>query len=121
MDIKNKINQLLSEMTLKEKIGQLMLFGFGGMDEQGVPKTEFIEDQIERGLVGTIIQPLGDYSETIYNLQKIAVEKSRLKIPLLINADLLHGLDTIFPIPLAAACSFDVDFIISFRSVYFLM
>lgn len=105
---KERAKKLLREMTLREKIGQLSLRGLGELDEQGVPKSRDVHGQVARGEVGTIIYICNEGSaEVTRELQRIAVEESRLKIPLLMNVDMIHGLETVFPTPLAAACSFN--------------
>lgn len=109
--LKDKAEQLLKKMTLREKIGQMSMRSFDAMDEQGVPQCGDVEKKIADGQVGFIIQPCHDYSDTLYHLQKIAVEQSRLGIPLLFNTDCIHGAETVFPIPLALACSFNPDLV----------
>ena len=111
MDNLTKAKQLLAKMTLEEKIGQLALKGLDGLDEQGVPRSVDLLNQVRNGAIGTIIQLPNDYSVAVETLQKIAVNESRLGIPLLVNTDLIHGLDTVFPIPLAASCSFDCELV----------
>lgn len=106
---KDRALKILQKMTLAEKIGQMSMRSFDAMDEQGVPQCDSIEKKIAEGEVGFIIQPCHDYSSTLYELQKIAVEKSRLGIPLLFNTDCIHGAETVFPIPLALACSFNPE------------
>ena len=106
---REKAQALLATMTLREKIGQMAMRSFDAMDEQGVPQCGDVEKKIIDGEVGFIIQPCHDYSDTLYQLQKIAVEQSRLGIPLLFNTDCIHGAETVFPIPLALACSFNPD------------
>lgn len=102
---------LLKTMTLTEKIGQLSLMGMGGLDEQGVPENKVLFQKVAEGKCGFVIQLNGDYAQTTRELQRIAVEETRCKIPLLFNADVIHGLETVFPIPLAAACSFDCELV----------
>lgn len=102
---------LLKKMTLTEKVGQLCMKGACNLDAQGVPDSLDLVKQIEDGKIGNIIQLAHDMSETTDYLQRIAVEKTRLKIPLLINADMVHGLETIYPVPIATSCSFDTDLV----------
>ena len=107
MTNKEQIKKLLKEMTLTEKIGQLTLFAGCNVDDKGVPDSPELIQQIREGRVGSIIVLPQDLSKVVDALQKIAVEESRLHIPLFINADVIHGFETVFPIPLACACSFD--------------
>src|SRR5689334_23325963 len=93
---------LLRQMTLEEKIGQLNLaagVALGGM----MPAAS--DSDIARGRVGAILW-LAD-PKTIGRMQHLAVEKSRLHIPLLFGLDVIHGYRTIFPIPLGMASSWD--------------
>lgn len=99
-DIETAIKKLLEVMTLQEKLGQLQQISYG---DKGV--TPSIEALITQGGVGSF---LNCYDlATINQIQQIAVDKSRLKIPMLIGRDVIHGYRTIFPIPLAQAASFD--------------
>jgi beta-glucosidase len=97
--VTDRVNNLLQQMTLEEKIGQLTQVG------QYIPDTVPIDDRIRRGQVGSILW-LSDPAE-INRLQHMAVEQSRLHIPLLFGLDVIHGFRTIFPIPLALAASWD--------------
>ena len=94
-----RIEQLLSEMTLAEKVGQMTQIK---MDRLGWPEGE---ERIRRGQVGSVLTIYG--ASKINRLQRIAVEDSRLGIPLLIGNDVIHGYRTIFPIPLAESCTWD--------------
>ena len=96
LTVLNRIDSLISQMTLQEKIGQMSQFnGFAG-DIPG----EF-KEKIKAGLVGSVLNEVNP--ETINELQRIAVEESRLGIPLLIGRDVIHGFKTILPIPLGQA------------------
>ena len=108
---KKKARQLLEKMTLTEKIGQLILYAGCNVDDKGVPDNSELVNHIREGRVGSIIVQPQDLSKTVDALQKIAVDKSRLHIPLFINADMIHGFETVFPIPLASACSFDTELV----------
>ena len=108
---KGKAKQLLKRMTLTEKIGQLILYAGCNVDDKGVPDNPELINHIREGRVGSIIVQPQDLSKTVDVLQKIAVEESRLHIPLFINADMIHGFETVFPIPLACACSFDTELV----------
>lgn len=111
MKDKEKAAQLLKKMTLTEKIGQLILYAGCNVDDKGVPDNAELIQHIQDGKVGSVIVQPQDLSKVVDTLQKIAVEESRLHIPLFINADIIHGFETVFPIPLASACSFDTELV----------
>ena len=98
------VNSLLSKMTLDEKLGQLNLPGAGDITT-GQAQSSDIAKKIEEGKVGGLFNIKG--VEKIREVQKVAVEKSRLKIPLIFGMDVIHGYETNFPIPLGLASSFD--------------
>ncbi len=96
------VANLLAEMTLEEKIGQMsQLQGGGGW----VP--DQLGDAIRAGQVGSILNEVS--VDVVNELQRICVEESRLGIPLLIGRDVIHGFKTILPIPLGQAASWDLD------------
>ncbi len=98
------IDTLLQTMTLAEKIGQLGM-ATGDHAVSGPELAKDLTDGVRAGSIGSILNLWG--AERITALQKIAVEESRLGIPLLVGFDVLHGQRTIFPIPLAEAAAFD--------------
>lgn len=125
-----KIKSILSEMTLEEKIGQLQQLGpslvgafevsfselldmmFDGRISQeefhklmSSAKEDLREDHVRAGKLGSFNGIYG--AEKINYLQKIALEESRLGIPLLFGADIIHGMRAVYPIPLAESCAFD--------------
>lgn len=100
------INDLMSKMTLEEKIGQLNLPSEGDIIT-GLGSNKNTENKIRKGLVGGMFNIKG--AQKIRDIQKIAIEESRLKIPLLFGMDVIHGYETVFPIPLGLACSWDMD------------
>lgn len=104
----DKVDSLLSVMTLQEKIGQLNLPGAGDF-VTGQAQNSDIAKKIEQGLVGGLfnIKTVAKIKE----VQRIAVEKSRLKIPLLFGMDVIHGYETVFPIPLGLSCTWDMKLI----------
>lgn len=102
------IKNLLSKMTLEEKLGQLNLPTSGDITT-GQASSSNIAKQIEEGKVGGLFNIKS--VEKITEVQKIAVEKSRLKIPLLFGMDVIHGYETTFPIPLGLSCSWDMNLI----------
>ena len=96
--IEKQIEELLGKMTLPEKIGQMnQLSPFGSMDE--------IAGQVRQGEIGSLLNVTDP--EKVNEIQKVAVEESRLGIPLLISRDVIHGYKTIFPIPLGQAATFN--------------
>ena len=98
-----RIAKLLGEMTLEEKIGQLVHFADSSTGP-GAPHPDYRE-QVAQGNVGSLENITGA-AET-NGLQKLAIEKSRLHIPLLFALDVIHGYRTIFPVPLAMASTWD--------------
>lgn len=101
-EMDNFINQLMKKMTLDEKIGQLNLSG-GGIP--GVLSgSEGADEAVRQGYLGAT----GGFDlESIRHIQEIAMNESRMKIPLLFGLDVIHGYRTIFPIPLALSCCWD--------------
>ena len=108
-NINMKVDSLLNIMTLDEKIGQMNQYN-GFWDVTGPsPKNgdaKFKYDNLKKGLVGSMLNMRG--VEDITAVQKIAVEESRLGIPLIIGNDVIHGYKTLSPIPLAEAASWDL-------------
>lgn len=103
------INNLMSKMTVDEKIGQLNLLTPGGGILTGAVVSTGVETKIKAGNVGGLFGVIG--VEKIRQAQKLAVENSRLKIPLLYGSDVIHGYKTTFPIPLGLSCSWDIPMI----------
>ncbi|MFR9500739.1 MAG: beta-glucosidase BglX [Rikenellaceae bacterium] len=108
-NIDKQVEELLAKMTLEEKIGQINLLSdpyvSTGAGAAVNPHNNNMDNQIRNGEVGSFLNVIG--AEKTYRLQKIAVEESRLGIPLIFGYDVIHGYKTIFPIPLADAASFD--------------
>lgn len=104
-----EIDSLLSSMTIEEKVGQMVQYS-GSWDLTG-PATntssKFKKQQIENGLVGSMLNVTS--VAQVREAQKLAIENSRLKIPMLFGFDVIHGYQTMFPIPLAEAASWDLD------------
>ncbi len=96
------INQLLLQMTLEEKIGQMNQLEGGYI-------TPDLEGQIRAGQCGALLNCVG--ADNVNRLQKIAVEESRLGIPLLVGRDVIHGFRTIYPIPLGQAATWHPELI----------
>lgn len=100
------IDDLMAKMTLQEKIGQLNL-SVTGTIVTGQAKSSDIAGKITRGEVGGLFNLKG--VKNIRDMQKIAVEQSRLKIPLLFGMDVIHAYETVFPIPFSLSCSWDMQ------------
>lgn len=99
------IDRLMQEMTLEEKIGQLNLLTPGGGIPTGAVVSSDVETKIKNGQVGGLFGVIG--ADKVLQAQRIAVENSRLHIPLIFGSDVIHGHKTTFPIPLGLACSWD--------------
>ncbi len=107
-----KVESLLSQMTLDEKIGQMNQYnGFfdvtGPAPKDGDTKAKY--DQIKSGEVGSMLNVRG--AKDVRAMQELAVNNSRLGIPMIFGFDVIHGLKTTFPIPLAEAASWDMEYI----------
>lgn len=100
------ITELMNKMTLEEKIGQLNLPAAGDITT-GQAKSSNIADKIKQGLVGGLFNIKG--VDKIRDVQKVAVEESRLGIPLIFAMDVIHGYETGFPIPLGLSCTWDME------------
>lgn len=99
------VDDLMARMTLKEKIGQLNLQVAGDITTGSAQDTE-VAGRIAAGEMGGVFNLKG--ADKIRALQEIAVKKSRLGIPLIVGMDVIHGYETIFPIPLGLSCSWDM-------------
>lgn len=104
--MKEFVDELLSKMTLKEKLGQLNLLPAGNITT-GAAQNNPIVQQIKDGELGGVFNIKG--LDEIRTLQEMAIKKSRLGIPLLVGMDVIHGYETIFPVPLALACSWNLE------------
>src|SRR5258707_3375971 len=102
------VDSILQKMTLEEKIGQLNLPSAGDF-VTGQAENSDIAKKIEKGLVGGLfnIKSVAKIKE----VQKLAMEKSRLKIPLIFGMDVIHGYEPVFPIPLGLSCTWDMNLI----------
>ena len=103
--MKEFVDELLSKMTLKEKLGQMNLLPAGNITT-GAAQNNPIVQQIKDGELGGVFNIKG--LNEIRTLQEMAIKKSRLGIPLLVGMDVIHGYETIFPVPLALACSWNL-------------
>ena len=99
-DGERRVEALLQQMTLREKAGQVAQYPDGTTDLEGM---------VRRGDVGAVLNVVG--ADKVNAMQRAAVEGSRLHVPLLFGADVVHGYRTIFPVPLASAASFDLELI----------
>ena len=100
-DVEQRVNSLLAQMTLEEKLGQLQQLDG---EANGNFRPEHL-DLVRKGLLGSTLNVRG--AQRTNQLQRVAVNESRLKIPVLFGFDVIHGYRTIFPIPLAEASSWD--------------
>ena len=99
------VSELMGKMTVQEKIGQLNLLPSGDI-QTGISENSSVSEAIRNGRLGAILNLKG--VENIRKVQQMAVEESRLGIPIIFGMDVIHGYETIFPIPLALACSWDI-------------
>src|SRR2546423_4295582 len=99
-----KVEALLGKMTLDEKVGQLVQYSSGQQTGPGTGRTDY-EDMIAKGQIGALFN-ISTAKQT-NDYQRIAVEKSRLHIPLVFGLDVIHGFRTEFPIPLGLASTWD--------------
>ena len=97
-DVESRVEKILSQMTLAEKIGQMNQVSAGG-------DVSNYADALRKGQIGSILNEVDP--EKINEFQRISVEESRLGIPLLVARDVIHGFHTVFPIPLGLAATFD--------------
>jgi len=100
-DVERRVEALLRRMTVAEKLGQLQQLD-GGFDGSAGPE---LSDLARQGRLGSVLNVRG--ARRVNEVQKAAVEGSRLRIPILFGFDVIHGYRTVFPIPLAEAASFD--------------
>jgi len=106
--IESKVEALLKQMTLEEKVGQLVQYSVGTPTGPGTGRGDY-QDMIAKGQVGSLFN-LED-AQSANHFQHIAVEKSRLHIPLLFGLDVIHGYRTEFPVPLGMASTWDLGLV----------
>ncbi|MBS2097560.1 beta-glucosidase BglX [Carboxylicivirga linearis] len=104
--VEHKVDSVLSLMTLEEKIGQMNQYS-GNFAATGEVSDNKSGEYLKKGMIGSTFNVFG--ADHLRMLQKQNLKYSRLKIPMLFAADVIHGLETTFPIPLAEACSWDLD------------
>ena len=100
------IDSLMARMTLEEKLGQMNQLSVGDV-QTGTPLRAETSRLIREGKAGALLNIKG--AEKILEVQRMAVEESRLGIPLLVGMDVIHGYETIFPIPLGMAATWDLE------------
>ncbi len=110
LSVNERVSALLKQMTLEEKIGQMNQYSSfwdvtGPAPKEGSAAIQF--DHLKKGYVGSMLNVHG--VENVLKLQQIAVEETRLGIPLIFGFDVIHGFKTISPIPLAEAASWDLE------------
>jgi len=128
-EIERKVDALLKKMTLDEKLGQLVQYSDGGYNGQAQTAEETANpgknptaphpvdamELVSTGRLGSLLNTVGQ--ERTNALQHAAVEKSRLHIPLMFGADIIHGYKTIYPMPLALAATFDPELVSSLAHI----
>jgi len=102
--IESRVEQLLQQMTLDEKVGQLVQYSAGAPTGPGTGRTDY-KELAAKGTLGSLINLTGAAETNA--MQKLAVEKSRLHIPLIFGLDIIHGYRTTFPVPLALSATWD--------------
>ncbi|HEX7358560.1 MAG TPA: glycoside hydrolase family 3 N-terminal domain-containing protein, partial [Ignavibacteriaceae bacterium] len=109
--ISTRVDSVLNLMTLEEKIGQLnqLSYGIGWGPTVKVSVPDEYKQMIKDGKIGSFLNAIG--AEFTYELQKIAVQESRLKIPLLFGLDVIHGFKTTFPVPLGEAATWEPEIV----------
>jgi beta-glucosidase len=106
--IEKKIDELLHKMTLEEKVGQLVQYSAGQPTGPGTGRTDY-DDMIRKGEIGALFNITT--AKQVNAFQHVAVEQSRLHIPLLFGLDVIHGFRTEFPVPLGLSASWNPDLI----------
>ena len=108
-EVEQKVHALMQQMTLEEKIGQLVNESAGPLTGPGSENTAGQEQRIKEGKIGSLLNAVG--AQRTNALQRIAVEQSRLHIPLLFGLDVIHGYRTIVPVPLGLAAAWDTTLV----------
>jgi beta-glucosidase len=109
--IEQKVDSVLNLMNLEEKIGQMVQYS-AGWDLTGPASSKSAKEKVDRmkkGLVGSVLNVVS--VKEVREAQKLVMENSKLKIPMIFAYDVIHGLKTIFPVPLAESASWDLDII----------
>lgn len=108
-NVESKIDSVLSLMTLEEKVGQMVQYS-GTWDLTGPAtgdRNQYREEQLKKGLVGSLLNVLS--VDATREAQKMVMENSRIKIPLMFGYDVIHGYKTMFPVPLGETASWDLE------------
>ncbi|NJY63454.1 beta-glucosidase BglX [Salinimicrobium sp. CDJ15-81-2] len=108
-NVETKIDSVLSLMTLEEKVGQMVQYS-GTWDLTGPAtgdRNQYREEQLKKGLVGSLLNVLS--VDATREAQKMVMENSRIKIPLMFGYDVIHGYKTMFPVPLGETASWDLE------------
>jgi len=107
-EIERKVEALLKQMTLAEKVGQLNQYSYGAPTGPGTGRSK-VEEAIQRGEIGSFLNVTDPALSN--RLQHLAMEQSRLKIPLIFGLDVIHGYRTTFPVPLALSATWDANLV----------
>ena len=107
-EIERKVEALLKQMTLEEKVGQLNQYSYGTPTGPGTGRSK-VEEAIQRGEIGSFLNVTDPALSN--RLQRMAMEQSRLKIPLIFGLDVIHGYRTTFPVPLALSATWDASLV----------
>src|ERR1051325_8438163 len=107
-ELERKVEALLKQMTLEEKVGQLNQYSFGTPTGPGTGRSK-VEEAIQRGELGSLLNVTDPALSN--RLQHIAMDQSRLKIPLIFGLDVIHGYRTTFPVPLALSATWDANLV----------
>ena len=107
-DYSRQVDSLLQQMTLEEKVGQMIQYSNDKLQTGPTIKNQNHVEEIKKGMVGSMFNIIT--VERARQYQDLAMQ-SRLKIPLIFGLDVVHGMRTIFPIPLGEAASFDLKMI----------
>ncbi len=107
-EIERRVEALLKQMTLEEKVGQLNQYSYGTPTGPGTGRSK-VEESIQRGEVGSFLNVVDPALSN--RLQRVAMEQSRLKIPLIFGLDVIHGYRTTFPVPLALSATWDANLV----------
>src|SRR5215467_1638279 len=107
-EIERKVEALLKQMTLEEKVGQLNQYSYGAPTGPGTGRSK-VEEAIQRGEIGSFLNVTDPALSN--RLQHLAMEQSRLKIPIIFGLDVIHGYRTTFPVPLALSATWDANLV----------
>ena len=109
--LEQQVDSVLNLMNIEEKIGQMVQYS-AGWDLTGPASTESAKDKVakmKKGLIGSVLNVIS--VKEVREAQKLVMENSRLKIPMIFAYDVIHGLKTMFPIPLGESASWDLELI----------